>query len=608
MRARKARAWMHGIGLAAFGLAAFGLTGTPRAETSAQVNAQAAETPAGSAPEPFDLRLPEPPAVTVDLSFPDPMQARGEFTLPAVPEVIVSVPVTAPATPPAQQETAGSALPEPPAGLANTPAPGEPATVMAVRLAKGEALTHARLGRRDREAIVAFYAARDHRPLWLDGEAWTPAAKAVIGRLEKAFEDALDANDYPVPTVDVLPRENRAAVLADADIKLSVAAVAYARDARGARVEPGRLSRLVTPKLALPEPADVLAQLAAATAAGDALAAYNPPHQGYSALRKKLAEIRAARPAVPLVRVPAGPILRVGMRDPRVPLVRVRFGLGPDTDLTYDERVASAVADFQKENGLVVNGVLNKQTLMALAGVPAARSEGDVVSNMERWRWLPADLGRQHIIVNIPEFTVRLIRAGAVAHQARVIVGKPETPTPIFSDVMEHAIVNPYWNVPPSILKNEFLPRMAEDPDYATRLGYEVIQRGNTISIRQPPGDRNALGYIKFMFPNEHAVYLHDTPSRRLFTTERRAYSHGCVRIDQPFRFAELVLGKDEGWPEERVRKLIGKGERMIRLKEQIPIHLVYFTLSVDETGTVTTRDDLYGYSARVRAALGYRN
>jgi murein L,D-transpeptidase YcbB/YkuD len=168
---------------------------------------------------------------------------------------------------------------------------------------------------------------------------------------------------------------------------------------------------------------------------------------------------------------------------------------------------------------------------------------------------------------------------------------------------MQYLIVNPSWNVPPSILKNEFLPRMAQDPFYAERLGYEVIRRGNQISIRQPPGERNALGFIKFMFPNQHAVYLHDTPNRNLFGAERRAFSHGCVRLDQPFRFGQIVLGDE--WTEPRLRSLIGRGERTIRLPEKIPVHLAYFTLSVDEKGELRQIADLYGVNNKVRVALG---
>jgi murein L,D-transpeptidase YcbB/YkuD len=463
------------------------------------------------------------------------------------------------------------------------------------------------LSRKEREAIAAHYGARGGRPLWTDASGWTKPATELISRLKDAGEDGLDPADYPIPGT-AAARAPTPDDWAEADLKLSAAAVAYARDARGARIDLSRVSSLITPSLHVPDAGDVLTTLAAAPKPGAVLAAYNPPHEGYRLLKARLAEIRATRPGPPMVRVPLGPALRVGMRDPRVPLVRARFGLGPATgdQTAYDDRVASAVAAFQKEKGLPASGILTAQTVAALGGTASARLEGDIVANMERWRWLPPQLGARHVFVNVPEYRLRLIENGEVAHQTRVIVGKPESPTPIFSDEMEHLIVNPSWTVPPSILKKEFLPAMARDPFYAERRGYKVIRRGNSIAVQQPPGERNALGYIKFIFPNQHAVYLHDTPNRSLFGAERRAFSHGCVRVDQPFRLAEEVLGGGSSWNEARLRDLIGKGERHIRLRQPLPVHLAYFTLAVDEHGQLRSFDDLYGLHRKVRTALGY--
>jgi murein L,D-transpeptidase YcbB/YkuD len=308
-----------------------------------------------------------------------------------------------------------------------------------------------------------------------------------------------------------------------------------------------------------------------------------------------------------MARVPLGPALRVGMRDPRVPLIRARFNLGPAhaDENAYDERVASAVAQFQREKGLPANGVLTQQTIAALSGPSSARLEDDLVANMERFRWLPQDLGERHVAVNVPEFRLRLVEKGAVVQETKVIVGRAETPTPIFSDEMETVIINPSWTVPPSILRKEFLPALAQDPFYAERRGFRVFRRGNQISVQQPPGERNALGYIKFIFPNQHSVYLHDTPTRNLFRAERRAFSHGCVRVEQPFRLAEEVLGEDSTWTEQKLRRLIGRGERHIRLRRTLPVHITYFTLAVDERGQVHTFDDIYGVNRKVKLALG---
>jgi murein L,D-transpeptidase YcbB/YkuD len=477
---------------------------------------------------------------------------------------------------------------------------------ISARLAETLRNVSPRLPKREREAIQAYYEAANHAPLWVRDGAWTAAANGVIARLKEAGEDGLDAADYPIPAV-ANTKDAPAADWAEAEIRLSAAAVLYARDARGGRIDPTRLSAYLTPTLTLPAADAVLQRLAAATDPNAALAAYNPQHAGYQALKRKLVEIRETRPATPMVRVPDGKPLRVGMRDPRASLIRARFGMEPtgQDDTAYDERLASAVAAFQKEHGLKASGVLDKATVAALSGPSPARLEGDLIANMERWRWLPETLGERHIFVNIPEYRLRLFDKGDMVHQTRVVVGKLESQTPIFSDEMEYVIVNPSWTIPPSIMKNEILPGLARDPSYAARRGYEVIVRNGRMTVRQPPGERNALGYVKFIFPNNHAVYLHDTPSRHLFAREQRAFSHGCVRVDQPFRLAEAVLQVQGDWSEAKLRGLIGKGERHLRLKDRLPVHLSYFTLAVDESGQLKSFNDLYGHNARVREALG---
>jgi murein L,D-transpeptidase YcbB/YkuD len=472
-------------------------------------------------------------------------------------------------------------------------------------LADDAVMRELRLSRRDREALAAFYAQAERALIWTQDGTWTPAAHSAMGRLKAADEDGLDPADYPLPDRG-LRKTSTPAQRAEADLKLSVSVFRYARDARGGRIEPTRLSPLVTPKLALPEIEEVLTRVASTRDADGALAAYNPPHAGYKALKERLADLRASHPSQPSVRVPKGPSLRVGMKDPRVPLIRARFNLAKDTDnqTVYDERVASAVAAFQKKKGLPTNGILTPQTVAALSGPSLAHQEAELISNMERWRWLPADLGSRHIFVNVPEFRLRLMDHGKVVHQTRVVVGKEQSQTPIFSEDMKYLVVNPSWTIPPSIMKKEILPALANDPNYAARKGYKVIRKGNRITVQQPPGERNALGYVKFMFPNNHAVYLHDTPNRNLFSASKRAFSHGCVRVDKPFELADAILGEEGKWNEKKLRGLIGKGERYVHLSNPLPVHLTYFTLSIDEKGELKSYEDLYGLDRKVRAAL----
>jgi murein L,D-transpeptidase YcbB/YkuD len=471
-----------------------------------------------------------------------------------------------------------------------------------------EALRHAWLPERDAREIMAVYEARGHRPLWLSGDGFSPAARRLTDKLARADEEGLRSADYALPRL-ILPR---LADLAKADIRLTALSVRYARDARGARVDPRRISALITPQLAVPGAAEVLGRLGADGAdPAQVLAAYQPQHEGYQSLRRKLAEVRLQRepvdPArVAQVRIPSGPAIRMGMRDDRIVLVRARFGFAPDETRLHDRSLATVVAGFQRENGLAANGVLNRATIDAMNGVAGSALEADLIATMERWRWLPVDLGDEHLVVNVPEYMVRKVEDGRTVHAARVVVGKTERPTPIFSDLMDHLVLNPSWTIPPTIMREDILPKLASDPGYAERRGFEVIRRGNRISVRQPPGPTNALGNVKFMFPNDHAVYLHDTPSRGLFASSRRAFSSGCVRVEQPLKLAELVLGgQANGWSERRLQSMVGSGERTIRLARKLPIHIVYMTHVVDAGGTLRSYDDIYGFHRRTRDALG---
>ncbi len=455
--------------------------------------------------------------------------------------------------------------------------------------------------RKEHEAVAAFYAARDFAPLWSHDGAINPEVKPALERLARSAEDGLAVKP---PAFSASGAED---AVANADIALSDAVVAYARQASGARVDPRAISPLIAARPAVADPSVVLAVVSIAGAgAGEALKAFNPPQKEYEALRQKLAEARRTPPVVARA-IPAGRTLKVGMRDPRVPLIRARLSLDGRSDeakdLVYDTRVASAVADFQKANGLPGSGQLNARTTALLSGGAGPQAEAEIIANMERWRWMPRDMGDSRIEVNIPDFEAVVVENGEVVQRNRVVVGKEETPTPVFSNTMQFLIVNPYWNVPPSIIRKEMMPKLAADPHYLHRLGYETTWRDGRLTVRQPPGERNALGRIKFMFPNDYAVYLHDTPLRTLFASEKRAFSHGCVRVDDPFRFAQTVLGK--GWTEARVEKLVGGKERYVHLAKPLPIHLEYFTARVDEFGRLQLRDDLYGYSRKVKAALG---
>ncbi|MGH6813696.1 MAG: L,D-transpeptidase family protein, partial [Methylocella sp.] len=458
------------------------------------------------------------------------------------------------------------------------------------------------LHRREREAIAAFYALRDFAPLWFSGGKANAAVAAVTLRLHHAADDGLDVAGFPQDFALASDEE-----IAAADLSLSDAVVAYARQASGSRVDPRMISRLIGVEPEVADPAVILALVAAAGEdAGEALRRFNPPQAAYAALREKLLQLRRRGVAGRGPAIASGPVLRPGMRDRRVPLVRARLGLAGAAaadDLVYDTRIAAAVAGFQKANGLPATGHLTGKTAAALSGGQTSHLDAEILANMECWRWMPRDMGETHIEVNIPDYEAFVIANGEVIERNRVVVGKEATPTPVFSDTLKFLIVNPAWNVPQSIIRKEMLPRLASDPDYLRRQGYEVFSRGGHLVVRQPPGERNALGRIKFVFPNDFAVYMHDTPLRKLFAAQKRAFSHGCVRVEDPFRFAETVLG--QGWSESRVKKLIGGKERYVYLPKPLPVYLEYFTAFVDAAGALQLRDDVYGYARRVKAALG---
>lgn len=486
--------------------------------------------------------------------------------------------------------------------------------------------------------FVAAYAARSGKPYFVeerDGALRISAkVEALVRTVQAADAEGLDS----ARLMAVLPQRRSGALevaqRAEAELSSAFAAFLYARDARGGRIEPARVSALTTPTLYLPAPAEVLEALGKVSDAGvpAVLEAYQPQHPGFKRLKAELARLN--EPVTPVITANvasalgaptpeaslppdfmAGGPLRLGEADPRVPNLRIRLNMPGSASNLFDADVKAALIAFQSANGLTANGWLTPRTRAALENrntpISAEAAPNDrraqktgVLVNMERWRWLPPDLGARHVFVNIPAYELRLMDNGAVVHEARVIVGKPETQTPIFSDTFAHVIVNPSWFVPPSIIKKEFLPRLASDPSYAARRGFEVVQTRSGLSVRQPPGERNALGHVKFIFPNRHSVYLHDTPSRGLFANDTRAFSHGCVRVDKPFALAEKLLSQSGGFSEPQLRGMVGRGERMIKMADKVNVHLSYFTLAVDDAGTLHRYRDLYGHDARLKAAL----
>ncbi|WP_127091022.1 L,D-transpeptidase family protein [Aquabacter cavernae] len=599
---------------------------TAPAAAAASEAAPAAPVTAELPPEPasptgLDAAPAAPVAVTVEL----PAAPAAPTGLDAAPKV-AEPKLAEPAQPKAEPSSAAAPVSPAPAPVraAEPAAPVAPADPLAgISQALARQLAVPTTGK-DQEAIAAFYGARADAPVFVDQKGLTARGKAIIARFSAAGEDGLEPSDYKLPKITGTDPDQ----LAQAELRLAASALVYARHAQAGRFDPSRVSSGVTPTRSFPDQLSVLNALATASDASAALAAYNPPHAGYAALKAKLAEAqtpaKAGTKRLPFI--PDGMRIRPGEVDVRVPLLRERLGLAPsqaENDRIYDAPVVEAVRLFQMTGGLEADGVVGAGTLAALNAIAAPRDRtSQIIANMERWRWLPRDLGQAHVMVNIPEYMVRIVDNGRVIHDTRVVVGKPETPTPLLTHDMEYVVVNPSWNVPPSIARKEMLPNLQRDPYYLARQGITIERGGRAVdpgsvnwaaglggySFRQPPGERNALGRIKFMFPNQHSVYLHDTSSRSLFANERRAYSHGCVRVQDPLSFGEVVFSlgmPNDGWTEQKIGAMFGGKERYINLKRHIPVHLVYFTAFTDPTGRFVSRPDLYGIDAKVEELLG---
>jgi L,D-transpeptidase YcbB len=457
-------------------------------------------------------------------------------------------------------------------------------------------------GKKDRMTIDAFYSGRDYAPLWLSDGKPNAKAKAAISYLEHVDADGLEPADYPVPDFASL---SDPAALAEAELKLTATVITYAHHAQIGRVHWSRVSADISYDQKAPDPADVLAAMVEATDVAAALDSYEPHAAGYVALKAKLAELRAGKGDSAHAQIPNGPTPKIGAQDDRVPQLRERLGLPADSDTTYDRALAAAVKKFQQERELKPTGTLTAATVEALNGRQPDRPIDTIIANMERWRWMPHDLGKNYVMVNLPDFTLHVFHDGKQVWTTKVVDGKPTMPTPITTAEMKYITVNPTWNVPPSIVAKEYLPALAQDPTVLERMGLQVSYNPDgTVHISQPPGDKNALGRLRFNFPNKFLVYQHDTPDKNLFAYDRRAFSHGCMRVENPVKYAQVLLSivrPGDGYSEERIRAMFGSGEQDIQFPKFLPVHLTYQTAFVDDEGKLEFREDVYG---RDRALL----
>lgn len=522
------------------------------------------------------------------------------------------------------------------AGPAMAEPPGAPSVAVPVAALSPEAaalrdaLTQAAAGLDvdERADVLAFYAARGYAPFWSESEPGR--GDALLVALEGAQTHGLPLRRYD-PTdlrarLAAGPADYEA--VADAELRATRAYLRYARDLSSGLLTPSRVDPEINVTPPRPSRAELLDRIASRPTP-EALATLAPASPEYAALLAEKARLAADAGAAWGPAVPAGGTLRLGDDGVRVAALRGRLALrgyaapATATPAAFDAGLEAALERFQADSGLEPDGLAGRRTIEALNAGPGARL-AQVLVNLERLRWMNRDLGPRYVWANIPDYSVKVVEDGATVFAARTVVGEAaKTRTPEFSEEMTYMVVNPTWHIPDSIAARVYLPKLRADPQVLAKNGMRLFTRSGTeinpglvdfaglepgnfpFRIKQNPSDANALGRVKFMFPNQFAIYLHDTPNRGFFARQERALSNGCVRVENPLELAHILLQGQvddpqaafDGW-------LAAKSERTVMLKRPIPVHLVYRTVFVDDAGAIQYRFDVYGRDAEVFEAL----
>ena len=474
--------------------------------------------------------------------------------------------------------------------------------------------------------VMAYYESRSFKPIWVRDNGPKTKGKRLLGILQRAEEHGLVASDYRVSDIADRIDKTDHATLAELDILLSRAMIDFGRDINAGRVDPAKFNREIT---IYPQRLGATTLLDGAEAADDIgpyLDTLQPQTPRYDRMKKKLAEYREIDRAGGFIQIPEGETLKPDMEDDRLDTLRERLiqmgdlKLGAHDGNIYDGALVEAVKRFQYRHGIDQDGVLGPATL-AEFNTPIDTRIEQIEINMERRRWMPPHFGDFYVFVNLADQFLKVVRHPKTIHEALLVVGKPYHRTPVFSETMKYIVFNPYWRVPYSIATKEYLPKLKQDAGYLARQNIRIFQGKSEVSpytvdwasysrknfpfhLRQDSGARNALGRVKFMFPNKHSVYIHDTPSKSLFSKAHRVFSHGCMRVQNPDQLAEVLLG-EQGWSKSRVQGQFASTERkIVKLKEEIPVHITYITSWVNKDMSVHFRKDVYGRDPLLAEAL----
>ncbi|HEB69635.1 MAG TPA: hypothetical protein ENI88_08440 [Desulfobulbus sp.] len=484
-------------------------------------------------------------------------------------------------------------------------------------------------------ALLSLYIKNDNQPLWISDNRPGSRAQVLLQTLEESALDGLNPDDYQVAELLTLWDRDDSASRARLDVLLTLVLGRYVADMREGSADPC----LLDPKLfaaARDHEVDILQVVNDALQADNLalfLANQAPSHAAYRGLRKALAAYRHLQQNGGWKTIPAGPTIKPGMSDPRIPLVAERLlRTGELTRQTkksqrYDQELTAAIKKFQNHFLLEPDGIIGKKTLAAL-NIPLSRLIQRIILNMERWRWLPHRLNGKRIFVNIAGFQLFGATDEQIEITMPVIVGKVYHKTPVFTGSLRYIEINPFWNIPDSIAVNEMVPHMQKDPDYLSKknirifkgwqdnapeispaaIDWQTIGKGiKRYRLRQDPGPENALGRIKFMFPNTNNIYLHDTPAHELFLKTKRDFSHGCIRVSRPLDLGEYLLkGNKKPLRAEQLKQLIDSNKRkIILLDKQLPVHILYRTVRASAaTGEVFFYPDLYKRDVLLARAL----